>query len=116
MAEAKLAHQIDPLSVPITSVYGAILYETGSFYARSGKGADALRILKQIESRANESEPALVAAVYAALEDRDRAFEWLEKAYQEHTPFISLLRSSFFESLRGDPRYTDLERRIGLPE
>ena len=57
------------------------------------------------------------AVVYAGLGDNDRAFGWLEKAYEEracYLPFIKL--NPLFNGLRPDPRYRDLLRRMNLPE
>jgi hypothetical protein len=56
-----------------------------------------------------------MAVVYKALADRNSAFEWLEKAYQERTARIQELSEPLFDSLRSDPRFPDLMRRIGLP-
>jgi TolB-like protein/DNA-binding winged helix-turn-helix (wHTH) protein/Tfp pilus assembly protein PilF len=57
-----------------------------------------------------------IASVYAALGDKDRAFTWLEKAYQNRDGELILLKvSPIFDPLRLDPRFADLERRVGLP-
>ncbi len=56
-----------------------------------------------------------LANLYLHAGDRDRAFEWLEKAYAERNrnmPYVAL----HFESLRSDPRYQDLVHRMGLPQ
>jgi len=65
--------------------------------------------------------PGFLAAVYAELGDKDRAFYWLEQAY-EHREMTSKDEGIFylgaepsFEALRSDPRYKELLRRIGLP-
>jgi tetratricopeptide (TPR) repeat protein len=55
-----------------------------------------------------------IAKVYAALGDNDQALKWLERGYgQRFNPGV-LLRPGF-DSLRGDPRFEDLVRRVGLP-
>jgi len=47
----------------------------------------------------------------------DRAFEWLEKAFQDRDPILFWMRSvPFFEPLRSDPRFEEMARRIGLPQ
>jgi hypothetical protein len=63
-------------------------------------------------------EPGLVAAVYALAGDKDRAFEWLDKAYAERDgESITYLKvDPSFKNLRGDPRFAALLRRIGLPD
>ena len=61
-----------------------------------------------------------IAALYALLGERDRAFEWLEKAYKERAPLVlSCGHDTYpgwaFESLRADSRFQDLRRpRVGL--
>jgi len=58
-----------------------------------------------------------LAAVYAGLGDKDQAFVWLEKDFQAHSGLLVRIRwLSPFESLRSDPRYADLRRRMGLPQ
>jgi TolB-like protein/DNA-binding winged helix-turn-helix (wHTH) protein len=67
---------------------------TGEFYARSGG----------------------VSLWYMRLDEKERALTWLEKAYQEHDPELPMdLADPEFDSLRSDPRFQDLLRRIGLP-
>jgi tetratricopeptide (TPR) repeat protein len=59
-----------------------------------------------------------VASAYALAGDKGKAFEWLYKAYEERDGMdIALLKCDpGFKSLRGDPRFADLLRRMGLPE
>ena len=57
-----------------------------------------------------------LAAQYAELGDKERAFARLEEAYQEHDPWLPMdLAAPRFDPLRSDPRFQDLLRRIGLP-
>jgi serine/threonine protein kinase/Tfp pilus assembly protein PilF len=59
--------------------------------------------------------PIFFAIIYAQLNLKDQAFIWLEKAYQEHAPWlVSLKTDPQFENLRSDSRFTDLVKRIGL--
>ncbi len=61
--------------------------------------------------------PFYVAAVYAELGDKDKAFEWLEKAYVTHAFDLANLKTNRrFRSLHSDPRFHDLVRRIGLSQ
>ena len=51
------------------------------------------------------------------LGDRDKAFEWLEKAFQERSPGLTWLKvEPMLDSIRSDPRYADLQRRMGLQQ
>jgi TolB-like protein len=59
--------------------------------------------------------PYEIAELYADLGDKDHAFEWLLTAYQERGHLLYGLRTDFtLDSLRSDPRYAELVRKIGL--
>ena len=54
-------------------------------------------------------------SVYAGLGDRNHAFEWLEKAYQDHDPMLAWMRVvPLCDQLRGEPRFDEKLRRVGL--
>ena len=56
------------------------------------------------------------ALVYAGLGEKDQAFQSLERAYQERSAWMGYLKvDPFLDSLRPDPRFADLVRRVGLP-
>jgi len=58
-----------------------------------------------------------MAIIYAQLGERDKAFEFLEKAYNGRSTILLWLKvSPEFDSLRSDPRFDDLMRRVGLPQ
>ena len=65
----------------------------------------------------NREDLALpLAMVYAAQRENDRAFAWLEKAYQRREGGLIFLNvTTDFQSLHLDPRFDDLMQRIGLP-
>jgi hypothetical protein len=53
------------------------------------------------------------ATQYAALEEKERAFEWLEKAYTDREPMMALLNTDpAYDLLRSEPKFGDLLRRI----
>jgi hypothetical protein len=55
--------------------------------------------------------------VHAGLGEKDQAFAWLEKDFQAHSGVLPDIRwEPPFEPLRSDPRFEDLQRRMGLPE
>ncbi len=61
-------------------------------------------------------QPTSVAMLYARAGDKDRAFQYLEQGFREHARHIVYLKSEpQFDNLRSDPRFSDLMRRIGLP-
>ena len=73
-------------------------------------------IFLRIELSVPADDPAEVAADFARLGERDKAFFWLEKAYDEHLiPFYIKVQPAF-DNIRSDPRYADLLRRMGLPQ
>ncbi len=62
-------------------------------------------------------DPFDVATYYAVADERDPAFEWLEKAYEQRVPLLlHLTFNPYFDPIRDDPRFEDLLRRIGIPE
>jgi TolB-like protein/DNA-binding winged helix-turn-helix (wHTH) protein/Tfp pilus assembly protein PilF len=84
-------------------------------YATSGKRGEAVKLLSELKKHSipNYSDASDIAGIYAALGDTDQAMSWLEKAYEERFNPSVLLRPGF-DPLRSDPRYKDLERRVGL--
>ena len=84
-------------------------------YALSGRSSEARLILRELEKE-DGYDWLSIAADYAALGEKDRAFHWLEKAYEEHDFFLPTLAvNPWMDPLRSDPRFRDLLRRIGLP-
>ena len=92
--------------------------ELGNAYAVAGKKPEALEILRdllQMYSRQYVS-PYTIALVYVGLDQRDEAFQWLDKAYQERSVrLINIAVHPRFASLHSDPRFVALVQRIGLP-
>jgi serine/threonine-protein kinase len=63
------------------------------------------------------SNPFLTASAYARRGDAGRAFDWLERAYQEHDDSLTGLKVSYgFRNLHADPRYKAMLRKMNLPE
>jgi len=61
-------------------------------------------------------DPVSVATGCASLGEKDKAFLWLERAYDEHASLVFIKALPEFDGLRSDQRYTDLMRRMGLPQ
>lgn len=89
-------------------------------YAVTGKKAEAQRILHDLQSRAeiNYISPYMVATIYASLGNKDKALEYLERAYQERSSDLPyFLRADLrIDNLRSDPRFQDLLRRMNFPK
>ncbi|MCA1639595.1 MAG: hypothetical protein LC768_14900, partial [Acidobacteria bacterium] len=89
----------------------------GAAYARSGEREKALEILKQLETGKESSESGELPVLYVALGEREKAFASFEKAYAARDLQLQFLKvESNFDSLRDDPRFQDLLRRVGLPQ
>ncbi|MEP7148487.1 MAG: tetratricopeptide repeat protein [Acidobacteriota bacterium] len=86
-------------------------------YASSGKKGEAEKILQQLKSSGTYVPPYNIAIIYAGLGDTDRAFASLERAYSDRSFYTTWLKCDpQLDSLRSDPRFADLVRRVGFPE
>jgi len=96
------------------------LLRKAALHAILGETREARGILEEVEKKwkPDGTSSVWIAAAYASLGEKDSAFEWLEKAFQEHVAFLILLLKipSYFGSLHGDPRFDDLVKRIGIPD
>ncbi len=88
----------------------------GHAYATSGKKAEAQRILAELDQQKQRYvSPYTIAAIYAGLGDNDKAFKWLEKAFDERDIWLMNLKvDPVLKSIRSDSRFTNLLQRIGL--
>ena len=88
----------------------------GYVYAVSGRRDEAVRVLDELKglSKQRYVSPYHIAMVYAGLGDKEQVFLWLEKAYEDRSQFMTLLKvEPKFDGLRSDPRFTDFVRRGG---
>jgi TolB-like protein/Tfp pilus assembly protein PilF len=88
-------------------------------YAHAGRRTDALRLLEELKRRQKASYVPTAAFVnaYLGLDDKEQAFAWLERAYQEKSNILQFLKvHPFFDPLRDDPRFADLVRQVGLDQ
>ena len=111
VAELKRARTID-------ANWPYIIAELGYAYAASGERSQAEEILQQLKERAAREyiDAILIANIYVGLGQKDQAFAWLEKAYQERSGLMPWLKGEpKWDPLRGDARFADLLRRISLP-
>ncbi len=98
---------------------GNALATYGYALAAAGKRIEAIAVITELEQRYIEKTAIgqNIAAVYAGLGDNDQAFRWLVKDLETRSSFLPYIRwLPAFESLRDDPRFTDLCRRMGMAE
>jgi TolB-like protein/Tfp pilus assembly protein PilF len=84
----------------------------GFVYAQSGRKAEAISILNELKDRSTTNQyisAFQMALVYVGFGEKDKAIEWLDKAKSERDPFLIYVNvDPNFDSLRDDPRFTDL--------
>ena len=106
-------------AVELNGRYSTTLAELGVAFAASGRTADTMGVLKELEERypKKQADGCDIATIYAALGDKDKAFEWLERDVSARNPRLAEFRwSPASEPLRDDPRFKEMLRRINLPE
>lgn len=95
------------------------LRDAGIAYAKAGQRERAEEMISKFREIAKtEYVPTCrIASIYGSLGDKDKAFEELQKAFEVRD--WELYRSNvdpYFSSLRGDPRFTEMRKRLNLPE
>jgi TolB-like protein/Flp pilus assembly protein TadD len=84
--------------------------------SKAGKAEELQKLLEQLleEAGHNNQMSVAVASAYANLGETDKAIEWLERAYDEHVPYLVTANSDFvFDSIRSDHRFQTLMRKVG---
>ncbi|MEO7672888.1 MAG: tetratricopeptide repeat protein, partial [Pyrinomonadaceae bacterium] len=93
--------------------------ELAAIYAQAGQRDEAFKILEQLRVRESGGEyaPSLnIALVYCNLGDKEQAYKWLDKAFDERETRLPWVRTRpDCDFLYGEPRFAELVRRIGLP-
>ena len=88
-------------------------------YARADRKDEARKLLQDLLEEAKERyvTPYWIAMIYVGLDEKDKAFEWFEKAYEERSWFLIFIKMDpLMDSVRSDPRYISLIQRIGYPQ
>jgi tetratricopeptide (TPR) repeat protein len=93
-----------------------LIYDTGMVYAAQGRRAEALQIIKELEemSGASLSQAHWIAKIYAALNEKELAFSWLERGLATGAIGVFYKDEPVWDPIRNDPRFEDLLRRMGL--
>jgi eukaryotic-like serine/threonine-protein kinase len=93
------------------------LGRAASAYAAAGRDHEAKAIVDELHERAGQAyvSPLCFAEIATALGDVDQGFKWLERAYEDRSPFLVALGvSPMYDALRGDPRFPVLLKKLGL--
>ena len=97
------------------------LCELGISYAAAGDVRRARKVIADVVEGAKRTQGPRhcfrLARIHAAMQSRDAAFEWLEKSFKEREENMVWLKvDPHLDSLRADPRFADLERRVGFAQ
>jgi TolB-like protein/tetratricopeptide (TPR) repeat protein len=93
------------------------LFSRVYFLEKGGQRAEADADFATYIQKYAATSPFLTASAYARRGNADRAFEWLDRAYQEHDDALAGLKVSYgFRNLHADPRYKAMLRKMQLPE
>ncbi len=106
--KAKDARRNDPL----------LIYSAGMAYAASGKRAEALQSIKELEAIAGSSLSTAhwIAKIYATLNDKENAFSWLERGLATGALGVFDKDEPVWDPIRDDPRFQELVGKMVVPE
>jgi tetratricopeptide (TPR) repeat protein len=105
--------------IPKVELYPSIPWHIGYTYAAAGEKEKAKEILDYFLELSTELfvPPINIAFIYIGLGEIDKAFEWLEIAYEQKEAWLDNIQSGpMFDNLRSDPRFQDLVDRMDFPE
>jgi len=94
-------------------------WHLGYIYGVAGKRDKALEILNYYLELSKEEFiwTAAIAFIFAGLDEKDKAFEWLEKTYDQREAWLDQLKvDPMYDNLRSDPRFQDLVERMNFPD
>jgi tetratricopeptide (TPR) repeat protein len=83
----------------------------------AGRRGEAQEILNEVLERSKRGyfSPHFIGLIYTGLGDKDKAFEWLDKAVEERDPMHYTIKVvTLFRSLHSDPRFTLMLKKMGL--
>ena len=98
---------------------GSAMPFRGFLYGKSGRKAEALKILNNLKQRAGKEYVSGInlAMIHLGLDQKEEAMDWLEKAYQERDRALVWLKIKWiYDPLRNEPRFKDLLRRMNFSE
>jgi tetratricopeptide (TPR) repeat protein len=86
----------------------------GYAYAASGDRAKAEQVLRNLNELAKKQyvSPALPASVYLGLDEKPKALDWIEKAYQDRDPMLWWNSDQLYDSVRNEPRFKAIMQKL----
>jgi tetratricopeptide (TPR) repeat protein len=105
------------IGVPLSGESPFALARLGHGYAVAGKSEEALAVLARLEALSSQRyiSPYDIAVVHVGLQNNDQAFAWLQKAFEQRSPWLGYLNvEPQLDALRSDRRFQELLRSIGL--
>jgi len=92
------------------------LAKLGWIYGTGRKWDSARNVLRELMERSKKEyiSPLFISWILSELTEEGDAFEWLEKAFKERSPYIAFWRLPVFDSLSSDSRFKALLKKIGL--
>ena len=91
----------------------------GMIYARTNKREEAQEVIEYLMELSKQKyvPPATIAVICFSLEKNDQGFEWLNKAFEVRDGLLTWLKvHPFLDSIRSDPRYTALLRKMNIDD
>jgi tetratricopeptide (TPR) repeat protein len=118
--QAKHKQGLDELQKAASLSGDSPLYtaQVGVSLALAGEKKEALRVIRELRDISTKRyvSPYGIAQIYAALNDKEQTYKWLETAYHDRAVWMSYLAvDPVFDSIRSEARFRDLLRRVGLP-
>ena len=95
----------------------SLLRQMGCIYIKTGKQIDGMKILKELLTYSSQGYSVSydIAYLYFCLGEKDKTFKWLETSYENREEgILDLTFEPFWDSLRPDPRFIALLRKMGL--
>ena len=105
--------------VELSGRTGFFLSSLGYIYTQTANQNEALKVIKELEAKylRREATGYHLATIFVGLGDKDSAFSWLEKDFQNrNSTLVAWMDFPPFDSVRDDPRMVGLRRRMGLPQ
>ncbi len=91
----------------------------GCVYGLSGEREKAEQIINvfiERRTKGDQVESGFIAVIYASMGENDKAFKWLEKAYEDRDRLLTFIKADFeWDNIRSDPRFNVFLKKMGLP-